>query len=69
MVQVHPSQKSNRYPLNRPPANVCLLVRDRLMSLITTMCVVVVHDVGVTNMLTKHRGRNLGSIRGIFVGD
>lgn len=69
MVQERPSQKSNRYPLNRPPANMCLLVRDRLMSLITTMCVVVVHDVGVTNMLTEHRGRNLSGIRGVLVGD
>lgn len=69
MVQAHPSQKSNRYSLNRLPDNVCLLVRDRLVSRITTMCVVVVHDVRVTNMLTEHRGRNLGSIRGIFVGD
>lgn len=39
------------------------------MSRITTMRVVVMHDVGVTNMLTEHRGRNLGSIRGVFMGD
>lgn len=69
MVQLHPSQKSNRYPLNRLPRDMCLLMGDRLVSRITTMCVVVVHDVGVTNMLTEHRGRNLGSIRRILVGD
>lgn len=73
MVQVHPSQKNQiAIPSNRVPnsdARVCVLVRDRLVSLLPTMVVVVVSNGRVANMLTEHRRGNLGSIRRILVGD
>lgn len=48
---------------------MCLLVRDRPMPPVMTVVRVVVHDVGVTDVFAKHRGRNLGSIRRILMGD
>lgn len=72
MVPAYPSQNqiAIRF-IDFPPsdAGVCLLVRDRLVSLVTTMRMVAVHNVGVTDVLTKYRGRDLGSIRGVLVGD
>lgn len=47
---------------------MCLLVGHRLVSLLTTVLVIVVHNIGVTDMLTKNRRRNLSSICRVLVG-
>lgn len=73
MVQAHPSQKIQiANPSNHLPSSdtsVCLLVRDRLVSLLATMMVIIVRNGGVPDMLSEHRGRNLGSVRRILVGE
>lgn len=69
MWLAHPSQ--NQIAIHHPfpsDASMCLLVGDRLVSLLTTVLVVFVHNIGVTDMLTKDRRRNLGSICRILVG-
>lgn len=59
MVQAHPSQKKNQIanPSNRFPSSdtsMCLLVGDRLVSLLPTMLVVAVHNIGVADVLTEN---------------
>lgn len=39
------------------------------MPLVMAVVRVIVHNVGVTDVFAKHRGRNLGSIRWVLVGE
>lgn len=70
MVETHPSLNHNAFHPANPPnldTAVCLLVGDRLVSLVAGMVMIVVNNSRVTNMLTQNRGWNLCCICGVLV--
>lgn len=67
MVQEFPCENQIANPLNVLSHDVCLLVRHRAVPLGVTVVRVVVQNIGITDVLAQHRGRNLGSIRRVLV--
>jgi hypothetical protein len=46
-----------------------LLVRDGTVPLSVTVVRVIVQNIGFTDMLAKHGGRDLSSVRRVLVGE